>query len=209
MYTFVTMLLKYLKCLWKKVYFVVNFAFLFSSLPIFALKNIIISVVTMSHTIIIYINVFSGQNYFKIPKVISENFQYSHKIPNIPGVNLPLSKFPEILHPYSRWWKTKDRLKIPRCRQYFVLRWNVFSLKSFSFVFCLCFLFRRFCSYIIQPVSMQNLCWMKNKTPKQTTSHTKSDWWYFLQSRNQTQNTFKKLTVTKEFKRSQLDAFSP
>ena len=38
----------------------------------------------------------------KFPKFpnISQNSQYSHKIPNIPGGNLPLSKFPGILHPY-------------------------------------------------------------------------------------------------------------
>ena len=49
----------------------------------------------MLHTIIIYQNLFSRQNYFKIPKVS----EYFPKIPNIPSGNLPLSKFPGILHP--------------------------------------------------------------------------------------------------------------
>ena len=50
----------------------------------------------MLHTTIIYLNQFSQQNYFKIPKVskYSLNSQYPRKIPNIPSGNLLLSKFP-------------------------------------------------------------------------------------------------------------------
>ena len=76
--------------------FVVNFTFLFSSLAIIDLSNIIISVVTMLRTIIIYLNQFSQQNYFKIPKVS----EYS---PNFPI-------FPQNSQ-YSRWKFTA--LKIP------------------------------------------------------------------------------------------------
>ena len=62
----------------KQVYFVVNFTFLFSSLAIIALlEHILISVVTMLHTISIYLSQFSQQNYFKIPKVS----EYSPKFP--------------------------------------------------------------------------------------------------------------------------------
>ena len=59
----------------------------------------------MLHTIIIYPNQFSHKIILKFPKFpnIPQNSQYSHKIPNIPGGNLPLSKFPGILHPYTRW----------------------------------------------------------------------------------------------------------
>ena len=54
----------------------------------------------MLHTIIIYQN--QDKIILKFPKFpnIPKNSQYSHKIPNIPGGNLPLSKFPGILHPF-------------------------------------------------------------------------------------------------------------
>ena len=52
----------------KQLYFV-NFVFLFPPKLSLPFENMIISVVTLLHTIIIYLNQFSQQNYFKIPKV--------------------------------------------------------------------------------------------------------------------------------------------
>ena len=65
-------------------------------------RIIIISVVSILHPGIIYIcTQISSENkiIFKFPKFpnIPENYQYSHKIPSR---NLPLLKFPGILHPY-------------------------------------------------------------------------------------------------------------
>ena len=84
----------------KHIYFVIKFTFLFSSSANIArLEHNNQCCDNVKHPYHLLIS--SHQIISKFPKFpnIPQNSQYSHKIPNIPGGNLPLSKFPGILHP--------------------------------------------------------------------------------------------------------------
>ena len=62
----------------------------------------------------------------KFPKFpnIPQNSQYSHKIPNIPGGNLPLSKFPGILHPYFQDFKNAiSHMELPKNKLHWKWEW--------------------------------------------------------------------------------------
>ena len=100
--TMLSWLLKYCKCFWYNNNFHVNFTFLLSSWVVTALlehNNQCCDNIT--HPYHLPKSVLTTKLLAKFPKFpnIPENSQYSHKIPKIPGGNLPLSEFPGILHP--------------------------------------------------------------------------------------------------------------